>query len=99
MIPSAFFFLGPGSGTDPPTDCGLHHAHFALDETVSPRGMEHHVNLAIQVLAKLANGEDVAAAAAAAAAATAWRHTTTRGHNKLLKDCTTMLHSCMHISS
>ena len=59
-IPSTFFFLGQGSGTEPATNYGLHHPHFALDESVLPRGVELHVNLAVRALAKLANdGEDV----------------------------------------
>jgi amidohydrolase len=52
-IPSAFFLLGQGSGTDPPTDYGLHHPHFALDESVLPQGVELHVNLALRALQKL----------------------------------------------
>lgn len=52
-IPSTFFFLGQGSGTNPPTDYGLHHPHFALDESVMPRGVELHVNLAVRGLAQL----------------------------------------------
>jgi metal-dependent amidase/aminoacylase/carboxypeptidase family protein len=55
-IPSTFFLLGQGSGTDPPTNYGLHHPHFALDESVLPRGVEFHVNLALRALKKL--GED-----------------------------------------
>jgi IAA-amino acid hydrolase len=62
-IPSTFFFLGQGSGTEPPTNYGLHHPHFALDETVMPRGVELHVNLALRALRKLQQGEPVAAAA------------------------------------
>ena len=52
-IPSTFFFLGQGSGTDPPTNYGLHHPHFALDESVLPKGVELHVNLAVRGLAEL----------------------------------------------
>lgn len=52
-IPSTFFFLGQGSGIDPPTNYGLHHPHFALDESVLPTGVELHVNLAVRALAKL----------------------------------------------
>jgi len=52
-IPSTFFLLGQGSGTEPPTNYGLHHPHFALDETVMPRGVELHVNLALRGLQKL----------------------------------------------
>jgi amidohydrolase len=62
-IPSAFFFLGQGSGVDPPTNYGLHHPHFALDESVMPRGVELHVNLALRALRKLQQGEPVVAAA------------------------------------
>lgn len=61
-IPSAFFFLGQGSGENPPTNYGLHHPHFALDESVMPRGVELHVNLALRALRKLQQGEPVAAA-------------------------------------
>lgn len=57
-IPSTFFFLGQGSGTDPPTNFGLHHPHFALDERVLPRGVELHVNLAVRALTKLVNDAD-----------------------------------------
>jgi metal-dependent amidase/aminoacylase/carboxypeptidase family protein len=56
-IPSTFFLLGQGSGEDPPTNYGLHHPHFAVDESVMPRGVELHVNLAIRALQKLAHGE------------------------------------------
>jgi len=52
-IPSTFFLLGQGSGTNPPTNYGLHHPHFALDESVLPRGVELHVNLALRALHKL----------------------------------------------
>jgi len=52
-IPSTFFFLGQGSGTNPPTNYGLHHPHFALDESVLPKGVELHVNLAVRGLAQL----------------------------------------------
>lgn len=52
-IPSTFFLLGQGSGTDPPTNYGLHHPHFALDESVLPRGVELHVSLALRALRKL----------------------------------------------
>ena len=57
-IPSTFFFLGQGSGGDeshhlPPTNYGLHHPSFALDETVMPVGVELHVNLALRSLRKL----------------------------------------------
>lgn len=52
-VPSTFFLLGSGSGTNPPTNYGLHHPHFALDESVLPRGVELHVNLALRALQKL----------------------------------------------
>ena len=61
-IPSTFFFLGQGSGEDPPTHFGLHHPHFALDESVLPRGVQLHVNLALRALRKLSEGEVVEAA-------------------------------------
>ena len=57
-IPSTFFLLGQGSGTDPPTNYGLHHPHFALDESVLPRGVELHVNLALRALQKLNQPQD-----------------------------------------
>lgn len=53
-IPSTFFLLGQGSGQNPPTNYGLHHPHFALDESVMPKGVELHVNLALRALKKLA---------------------------------------------
>lgn len=53
LIPSTFFMLGQGSGTDPPTNYGLHHPHFALDESIMPQGVELHVNLALRALHKL----------------------------------------------
>ena len=52
-VPSTFFLLGQGSGTNPPTNYGLHHPHFAMDESVLPRGVELHVNLALRSLKKL----------------------------------------------
>ena len=52
-IPSTFFLLGQGSGTSPPTNYGLHHPHFALDESVLPRGVELHVALALRALRKI----------------------------------------------
>lgn len=61
-IPSTFFLLGQGSGTDPPTNYGLHHPHFALDESVMPRGVELHVNLALRALRKLRYGGVIEAA-------------------------------------
>jgi IAA-amino acid hydrolase len=57
-IPSTFFLLGQGSGSDPPTNFGLHHPHFALDESVMPRGVELHVNLALRALRRLAEGKE-----------------------------------------
>jgi amidohydrolase len=42
LIPSTFFFLGQGSGTGPSTNYGLHHPHFALDESILPKGVELH---------------------------------------------------------
>ena len=55
-IPSSFFLLGQGSGRNPPTNFGLHHPKFALDESVMPRGVELHVNLALRSLRKLGTG-------------------------------------------
>jgi IAA-amino acid hydrolase len=57
QVPSTFFLLGQGSGKNPDTHYGLHHPHFALDESVMPRGVELHVNLALRALQRLA--EDV----------------------------------------
>ena len=54
-IPSTFFLLGQGSGKSPDTNYGLHHPHFALDESVLPRGVELHVNLALRALQKLSD--------------------------------------------
>jgi amidohydrolase len=59
-IPSTFFLLGQGSGTDPPTNYGLHHPHFALDESVLPRGVELHVNLALRALKRLREDDEYA---------------------------------------
>jgi metal-dependent amidase/aminoacylase/carboxypeptidase family protein len=56
-VPSTFFLLGQGSGKDPDTSYGLHHPHFALDESVLPLGVELHVNLALRALRKLAAEE------------------------------------------
>ena len=55
---STFFLLGQGTGGDetrhlPATSYGLHHPHFALDESVLSRGVELHANLAIRGLKKL----------------------------------------------
>ena len=52
-IPSTFFLLGQGSGKSPDTNYGLHHPHFALDESILPRGVQLHVNLALRALKKL----------------------------------------------
>ena len=53
QIPSTFFLLGQGSAKDPPTNYGLHHPQFALDESVLSRGVELHTNLAVRALQKL----------------------------------------------
>ena len=66
-IPSTFFLLGQGSGEDPPTNYGLHHPHFALDETVMPRGVELHVNLALRGLQRLHEKEQTEDPASVAA--------------------------------
>lgn len=52
-IASAFFFLGQGSGVDPPTNYGLHHPKFAVDESILVQGVQLHVNLALCTLKKL----------------------------------------------
>jgi IAA-amino acid hydrolase len=52
-IPSTFFLLGQGSGTNPDTSYGLHHPKFAMDESVLPQGVELHVNLALRALKHL----------------------------------------------
>ena len=57
-VPSTFFLLGQGSGTSPPTHYGLHHPHFAIDETALPQGVELHVNLALRALRKLSRKEE-----------------------------------------
>lgn len=57
-IPSTFFLLGQGSGKDPPTNFGLHNPQFALDESVMPRGVELHVNLALRALKRLQNEKE-----------------------------------------
>jgi amidohydrolase len=59
-VPSTFFFIGQGSGKAPDTNYGLHHPHFALDESVLPRGVELHVNLALRALRKLAQEQETA---------------------------------------
>jgi len=66
-IPSTFFFVGQGTGGDekhhiPPTDYGLHHPSFALDEEVLPIGVQLHANLALRSLEKLLHEGDVSAA-------------------------------------
>jgi metal-dependent amidase/aminoacylase/carboxypeptidase family protein len=72
-VPSAFFFLGQGGGSDyeggfspevgqngagtckgkVPTNLGLHHPEFNLDEDVMSRGVELFVNLALRALHEL----------------------------------------------
>ena len=52
-LPSTYFLLGIGSGTEPASHYGLHHPCFALDESVLPRGVALHVNLALRALKKL----------------------------------------------
>lgn len=60
-IPSTYFLLGMGSGISPPTCCGLHNSKFALDESVLPRGVELHVNLALRALKRLSEeNEEIA---------------------------------------
>lgn len=58
-VPSTFFLIGQGSGKCPDTCYGLHHPHFALDESVLPLGVELHVNLALRALRKLEQEEKV----------------------------------------
>lgn len=60
MVPSTFFLLGQGGRDDDnnpagasPTNFGLHHPHFNLDEAVLSQGVELHVNLALRALRKL----------------------------------------------
>ncbi|EED90130.1 peptidase of the M20/M25/M40 family [Thalassiosira pseudonana CCMP1335] len=50
-VPSAFFFLG-----QVPTNLGLHHPEFNLDESVLGRGVELFVNLALRALKDLNEG-------------------------------------------
>jgi metal-dependent amidase/aminoacylase/carboxypeptidase family protein len=52
-IRSTFFFLGQGSGMNPPTNYSVHRPHFALDERVLAKGVELHVNLALQSIGQL----------------------------------------------
>ena len=63
-IPSTFFLLGSGSGAghhhSPPTDYGLHHPQFALDESVMSKGVELQVNLAIRALHRLGQDDNTA---------------------------------------
>lgn len=63
-IPSTFFLLGQGDKLKyPPTTYGLHHPHFALDESVLSRGVELHVNLALRALQRLGKEETLTATA------------------------------------
>jgi IAA-amino acid hydrolase len=55
-IPCTYFMIGTGSGENPPTNFGLHHPKFALDESQMPLGAEMHLNWAIRALKYL--GED-----------------------------------------
>ena len=57
-VPSTFFLLGQGSGKSPDTSYGLHHPHFAMDESVLPKGVELLVNVALRALHKLAYDEN-----------------------------------------
>lgn len=57
-VPSTFFLLGQGSGSSPETSYGLHHPHFAMDESVLPKGVELLVNVALRALHKLAYDEN-----------------------------------------
>lgn len=61
-VPSTFFLLGQGSGKSPDTNYGLHHPHFALDESVLPRGVELHVNVALRALQRLSEESTTASA-------------------------------------
>ena len=58
QLPSTYFLLGIGSGTEPVTNFGLHHPCFAVDEAVMPRGVALHVNLAIRALKRLLAEEE-----------------------------------------
>ena len=60
-VPSTFFLLGQGSGKNPDTSYGLHHPHFALDESVLSRGVELHMNLALRSLQRLNDNEEIRA--------------------------------------
>ena len=57
-LPSTYFLLGQGSGTEPPSHYGLHHPCFALDESVLPQGVELHINLALRALKRLGEMSD-----------------------------------------
>ena len=78
-VPSTFFLLGQGgsaqddgtgggaaSSAGSPTNFGLHHPHFNLDETVLSQGVELHVNLALRALRKLHREDGPAASVASA---------------------------------
>lgn len=53
-VPSTFFFLGQGTNSLPrPTNFGLHHPKFAVDEHILVQGVQLHVNLALCTLKKL----------------------------------------------
>lgn len=56
-VPSVFFLLGQGSASSPhpPSSYGLHHPHFAIDESALPIGSQLHVELALKTLDKLNN--------------------------------------------
>jgi IAA-amino acid hydrolase len=69
-VPAAFFFLGQGGQGEEncvgacksgaarvPTNLGLHHPEFNLDETILPRGVELFVNLALRALHDLKNSK------------------------------------------
>jgi amidohydrolase len=77
-VPSTFFLLGQGGrrreehdeGDDAftsgaPTNFGLHHPHFNLDESVLSQGVALHVNLALRALRKLQREERSGSATAA----------------------------------
>ena len=69
-VPSAFFFLGQGGdgeencvgacksgGVRVPTNLGLHHPEFNLDEDILPKGVELFVNLALRALFELRSSD------------------------------------------
>jgi amidohydrolase len=75
-VPSTFFLLGQGGrefqdegesafSSGSPTNFGLHHPHFNLDESVLSQGVALHVNLALRALRKLQREERSDAATAA----------------------------------